>query len=387
MGAHKKKRFRIIIILLLFIIYFFLAARPIPREVILSPNWISSLTENTVAETFEGASLPVIAGGTPTGVTPTSFILGSRFGYVDSKGQFIVNRIMANNIYRGRNIWTEYEDEPSRIDIKNLSEETIISIENAGGYPVLLDDRVFILGSEQNALSEIDENGDLLWIYEFGAPLTCIDVAAGLVLTGSLDGIIEIFNSSGERIFYFEPGGSRYEVILGCALSRDGSRIGIISGIDQQRFLLLERFGSTGGDYKVIFHEFLNTGFRRPVRILFIDEDRRIVFERTGGIGCYNIRTRQGIFIPLDGEIYTIEESGDQGFLFLITSHGIIDKKLVGIRFPQDRLFNFNPGFTNANAIFLKAHFKSEDVFLGRDGSKLIVGGGSTLISYNLEEK
>jgi hypothetical protein len=199
--------------------------------------------------------------------------------------------------------------------------------------------------------------------------------------------MVEVLDSSGSRIYYFEPGGSRYAVILGCAISRDGSMLGIISGIDQQRFLMLERFGSTGGDYRVVYHEFLETGFRRPVHILFIDEDRRLVFEREGGLGCYNIRSRRGIFIPLDGEISAIDDSGSQGLFFLITSHSMRRNELIGIRIPQDRNFNFFGAGDVRDAIFMKASFKSDNVFLGRTGSMLIAGGGAVLVSFKLEDK
>jgi len=426
--AQKRKRIRIIIIILLFFTYFFLAARPVPREIILAPGWISSLTSSShVGSSLVNNSLAynTIESGSldgdqaeeyeePDNVTETQsvnfsdnnrvtnnrnlqylpFNLGSHFGYVDISGQFIIKKVITDNIYLSRNMWTEYASEPSNILIKNTREETIINIDPVGaaqGYPILLDDRIFIISSDQNSLSEIDKYGNIVWSYEFGAPLTCIDARAGLLLAGSLDGIIEIFNYTGERIFYFEPGGSRYAVILGCAISHDGSRIGIISGIDQQRFLLLERFGNTGGDFKVVYHEYLDTGFRRPVRILFIDEDQRIVFERTGGIGCYNIRYRRGIFIPLDGEIYAVEDSGDRGYFFLVTSHGLSEKKLVGIRFSADRWLPFSV-FPDTDTIFMKAPFKSNDVFLSRirlndNGSMIVVGGGQTLISFTLEEK
>lgn len=380
---QKKKKIRIIVTILLFFIYFIAAARPVPREMVLAAGWISSL-----ANLQEASGSPQQSDRRLDQPSDRHFpfSLGSHFGYVNSSGQFIINKIMTNNIYLSQNMWAEYSAEPETIEIKNILEETIISIEGARGYPVLLDNRVFILGSEQNSLSEIDAGGNVIWSYEFGAPLTCIDVAADIVLTGSLDGVIEVFDSSGERIFYFEPGGSRYAVILGCAISGSGSHIGIISGIDQQRFLLLERFGSTGGDYRVISHEFLETGFRRPVRISFVDEDRRIVYERAGGVGSYNIRTRQGMFIPLDGEIVAIDESGDDGFFFLVTSHSEMNKNLVGIKFPQDRV----PFFGTSNmldTVFLKAPFKSDDIFLSRDGSMLVAGGGTVLISFVLEEK
>ena len=381
--AQKKRKVLIIIVFLLFVVYFFLAARPVRREIVLELKWISSLIGGSYQNDSYQSNPSTVAGA----LLP--FTLGSGFGYVDSLGRFAINRTKANDIYLSQTMWTEYDPEPVNIEIKNVFEETIVNIENTRGYPILLDNRIFIVGSEQNSLSEIGADGNVLWSYEFGAPLTCIDAAAGFLVTGSIDGVVEVFNSVGERIFNFEPGGSRYSVILGCAISSNGSRIGIISGIDQQRFLLLEDSGTVGSaepsEYKVVYHEFLESNFRRPVRITFIDEDRRIVFERSGGLGCYNIRTRHGFFIPLDGEIVAIDDSGDDGFFFVITSHFNQEKRLTGIRLPQERLFFSS--VSARDAIFLSASFKTEDVFLGRTGSSLVTGGGSALISFGLEER
>ena len=377
--AQQKKRARIVIIFLIFIIYFLIAARPVPRETVLTPRWISSLTANSSTVSINGAA--------QTSGELLPFALGDSFGYIYPSGQFAVNRVKTRDIYLSEKMWTEYDAEPKNIVINNITEETIINIENAGGYPVLLDNRIFIIGSEQNALSEAGEDGSILWTYDFGAPLTCIDAAAGLVLTGSIDGAVEILDSGGRRVFYFEPGGSHYAVILGCALSSDGLRLGIICGIEEQRFLLFERYGSTGGEYKVVYHEFLGAGFRRPVRILFADEDRRVIYERAGGIGCYNIKSRYGINVPLDGGIAAIDTSGDQGFLFLITSRPEQRKDFIGIKFPQER-WSFSRFLGNArSSVFLKAEFKSDDVFLGRTGSTVVAGGGTTLISFELEER
>jgi len=377
----KKKGLTIVIIFLLFIVYFLVASRPIPRETVLNLSWISSLLGE------EGNYGPAVSSQ----LIP--FTLGSRYGYVDTAGQFALNKFKTDNIYLSSNMWTEYSAEPASVVINNIIDNSEITIENARGYPILLDNRIFILSSEQNALSEIGRNGNILWTYEFGAPLTAIDVRAGLVLTGSLDGMIEVFNSDGERIFHIDPTGSRFSVILGCAISRNGSRIAVISGIDRQRFLLFERLGNTGGEYKIIYHEFLETGFRRPVRVLFIDDDQRIIFEREGGIGFFNTRSRSSLFIPLDGEIAAIDESGDRGYLFLVTSHSFQQKNLIGIKFPPNRLFGVSQAAAQ-NAVFLRAPFKSDDVFLGRvpssdnnRSSMLIAGGGTTLISFNMEEK
>jgi hypothetical protein len=383
--AQKKNRIKVFLILIIFIVYFLIAARPVPRETVLTHKWIKSLALNPQTDFMQDENDLTNNAFSVSG-TLIPFTLGPRFGYIDSLGQFAINRTMVNDVYLSPGMWTEYGAEPANIVINNILDDTKIRIENPRGYPVLLDDRVFILGSEQNSLSQIGENGNILWTYEFGAPITCIDAASGLVVTGSLDGAVEVFNSDGERIYYFEPGGSRYSVILGCAISKDGSHIGIVCGIEQQRFLMFERFGSAGGEYKIIYHEFLETGFRRPVYVLFIDDDRRIVFERSGGIGCYTIKSRRGIFIPLDGRIAAVDGSGDQGFFFLITTHPGQEKRLTGIQFPQERLTGFseNPGL---DSIFLKASFKSDNVFLGRTGSTVVAGGGDALISFYLEEK
>ena len=375
--SKKKKKGQIIIISALFLVYFLVAARPVPREIILTPKWINSLeTEDPI----------IFKPNNSDYLFP--FTLGYHFGYIDSSGQFIVNRIKAGDIYLSGNMWTEYSPEPSVIEVKNIEGETIINIENPRGYPVLLDNRVFILGSEQNSLSEIDRNGKVIWIYEFGSVLTDMDVAAGLVAAVSVDGIVEILDNQGKRIYFFQPGGSRLEAIYGCAISRDGTRIGIISGYDPQRFLLLERFGTEDGEYRVVFHEFLDKGFRRPVRVLFIDEDARVVYERQGGINCYNLRSRRNIFIPLEGEVAAIDKSGDHGMLFLITQrmYQPMQKELIGIRLPEERGV-----LSLQDAVFLKAPFKSENVYLERkqtkSGSMLITGGGATLISFDLEER
>jgi len=162
-------------------------------------------------------------------------------------------------------------------------------------------------------------------------------------------------------------------VILGCALSRDGSRLAIISGIDSQRFLFLEHFGTGLGDYKVVYHEFLNGSFHRPVFISFVENDRWVMFERVGGLGFYEAGSRRTAKVDLDGEINAIDQSGGLGLVFTVVSRVPDRKELTGIMLP-DR-------------IMVAASFKSNDVFLGREDSQLLVGGGQKIIAFELERK
>ena len=368
MAAKEKRKIWLVMIFVAFVVYFFCAARPVPPETVLQIRWLSSLEsdEPVFADGFRQTGGAEVAGAFP-------FMLGGHFGYFDSEGRFAVNQMKEGNLSLSQTKWAQYGAEPDSVEVLDSSGALIETIENPHGYPMFLDGRTFILGSEQNSIAETDGAGGLLWEHEFAAPLTCADAASGFVLTGSIDGVAEILDFAGRRIFSFEPGGSQYSVILGCAFSRDGSRFAIISGIGEQRFLLLERFGAAGGEYKVVYHEFLGAGFRRPAHVAFIDQDRKVVFEREGGVGIYNIGGRGSLSIDLEGEIAALDSSGGEGRLFVIVKTDAGRNKLVGINLP--------------GKIFMRAPFVSDDVFMGRAGSRLFLGGGTTLASFELEKK
>jgi len=369
LGVTVKKKIWLVAVIVSFIAYFFLAAQKIPKQMVLVPCWISSLESGETVRIGKAADVDTDTGR----LFP--FSLGSRFGFVGQEdGRFSINRAAKSNVSLSGKYWAEYEAEPARVTIHDNTGEIYTVIENPRGYPFFLDEgRIFIIGSEQNSISEIDVSGSVLWSYDFAAQLTCVDAAAGLLLAGSLDGSIVIIDSSGRKVFSFEPGGSRYPVILGCALSRKGSGLAVISGIDNQRFLYLEHFGASPGDYKVVYHEFLGDGFRRPVFISFIDNDRWVIFERIGGLGFYEAGSRQTAKVVLDGEVCAIDQSGGQRLIFTVISKSENRKELTGIMLP-DR-------------IMVAAPFKSDDVFLGREDERLLIGGGQSIISFELERR
>jgi hypothetical protein len=357
----------------LFFVYFLGAARPIPLETVLVPRWLNSL---------EFGNPMVLGGGVATASTSSAvslshqmipFSLGDRFGFVSRDGHLSVNQIKKANISLSPEYWAEYEAEPARITINGNDGETVTVIEDPSGYPFFLDGKIFLISSAQTAISAVDVSGTQTWTYEFAAPLTCVDSAAGLLLVGSLDGMVGLLDSSGKQILSFEPSGSRYPVILGCAISRDGSRLALICGVDEQRFLILEHFGSSAGDYKVVYHEFLGHGFRRPVYITFAENDRWVVFERGDGLGFYEISSRKSEQVRLDGEICAIDHSGGKGMVFAVVSYSETQKKLIGIRLP--------------GKVVIESPFISKEAFLGRMDSRVIAGGGQTLASFDLEKR
>jgi hypothetical protein len=373
--AKQGRKYWFVGTLFLFVVYMFVAARPIPQETVMVPQWLSSL-ESGYSIPLAGAESAGAGGAYPDGgaLSAAPFQLGNRFGYVDDRGALLVNRIKDRKLFLSVPYWAEYDNVPEQIPILDNTGNPLFTIGESGaaqGYPLYLDGRLFLIGREMNTLIALDEGGEPLWSYDFAAPLTCSDGAAGFILTGSLDGTVEILNPEGKQFFYFSPGGSRIPVILGCAISRDGSRLGIISGIDDQRFMLLERYGDPGrGEFRVVYHEFLDDGFRRPVYISFIDNDNRIVFERQGGIGIYDLRNRGTRTIPLEGTVLALDTEGSGGIFFAIAAQPGRQKELVGIKLP--------------GTVILRAPFRSDHAFLRRAGQRLYLGGGNALAAFEL---
>jgi hypothetical protein len=366
MDRVKKKRVIFMAIAAMFL-YAFIAAIPVPEETVLSMNWIKSL------EAVETGYEDQVTGDEQM----IPFELGAYFGYVSRNGRFSVKKNKKGYVSLSDYLWAEYDAEATDIEVKDPYNKTVFNIKDGAGYPFFLDSRSFIMYPEQNSVSQLNIVSDgvsasttVAWTYDFAAPVTCVDAAAGLFLAGTLDGAIELIDGNGRRVYFSEPSGSRIAAIYGCALSPDGKKIAVVSGLDKQRFILLEQFGLT---WRVTFHEFLEEGLRRNVFVTFVDNGSKIVFERDSGLGLHDIKLRSSYSIPLDGDVTAIDGSGNDGMIFLVTSWKQNDKKLIGFKFP--------------GIVMIEAPFKSQYMFLARRGSELFTGGKTTLASFKIEQK
>ncbi len=349
--AEKKRRNWILLGAAAFVVYLFTASSPIESETVLEPIWLKYTAEATNDPAAAGDLIP--------------FRTNRHFGYFDVEGRLSVVRAATGRYALSPFAWTEFPAIPASLDIRSPRDEAILRTEERG-YPFFSDNRVFMIGSEQNSITALNETGAARWKRDFPSPITCADAAAGLLLVGMLDGSVELLNEAGSRVFAFDPGGSRIPVIVAAKLSRDGRRIALIAGIDLQRFLLLERSGTS---YKVSHHEYLEKGFRRAVKIAFVDGERRVVFEREGALGVYDIRSGKSWRTPLGGDLVALEDSGTDGKLFLILVAGN-RKELVGLRLPSD--------------IYMRAPYRSGSTFIARLGERLYLGGNDAIAAFDI---
>ncbi len=359
--AKKKKKIKIPIVVLLFVLYIFLAAQPVQLETVLQSQWITSVKTVSAEENAEGMV---------TQETLTPFILNNRFGYIDGSGSLLFNNEREGYVSLSDSRWAQYERIPEEIEIKSPFNEALFSIAEPEGYPFFLNNRNFIMGKNQNSISSVDDSGTVRWTYDFDAPVTCVDANADYLFTGLLNGKVILLDRGGNNVFSFDALGSRIPVIYACKISDDGSRLAVISGLDEQRFLLFEQYA---GSYRVIYHEYTGEGFRRPVMLSFVDGGRRVVFERVEGLGIYDIETRESVTVPLEGSVYAMDSKGIDDRFFVIISLPDGGKNLVSIRYP--------------GTITCRAPFRTESAFMSRNDSALIIGGGDALISFTLEKR
>ncbi|MDR1363664.1 MAG: WD40 repeat domain-containing protein [Spirochaetaceae bacterium] len=362
--SRIKKKYVIAAAVLAALLYAFIAAGPVTEETVLSSNWIKPV-ESGYSENIDRNEQLI------------PFELGASFGYISQDGRFSINKTKKAYASLSSYFWAEYGAQDNLIDVKNPYGETVFNIEDGYGYPFFLDSRSFIMHNEQNSVSQIEDvqNGSsgaakIAWTYDFASPLSCVDAAAGLFLAGTLDGTIELLDNAGRRVYFSEPSGSRVAAVFGCALSKDGKKIALVSGIDEQRFILIEQFGAT---WRITFHEFLGEGLRRNVYVMFVDNDNKVAFERESGLGVYDIKSHTSYSVPLDGEITALDSSGSNGMLFLISSKNEYNKKLVGIKFPD--------------IVMIEAPFNSKDAFLSVKDDVLFAGGKTAIASFTIEKK
>lgn len=362
--AEEKKRYRIILILAIFVVYALVAAEPVTQETVLTAQWIKSL-ESSYAE--QGIGLKNLAAAAEELIP---FELGSHFGYAAADGRMTINQEKKAYVSFSSEMWAEYVDEDSVIAIKNPYGDPVLTLENRYGYPFFLDSRIFVMGSEQNSVSELSRDGELLWSYDFASMITCADAAAGFFLCGTIDGSIALIDSDGALIYSSETSGSRVSAIYGCAMAKDGLSFSCISGLDKQRFIFFEQFGSS---WRITHHEFLEDGFKRPVNIQYVDNGSRVVYERENALGLYDLKKRKCHVIPLDGVVRAITGAGNHDLLFLLVAPNPENKLLVVIKYPE--------------TIMIQAPFASDVAFLQERGNRLFLGGGLTMAAFDVEKK
>ena len=330
------------------LIYLIVAAKPISPEFTLKTLWTLNL-DNAIPRTVQAETIKE---------DPIPFVLGNRYGYISPDGAFLDTRSLQQNqlISITPKLVSVINPIPDTVTIESWASRTAILIKDATGYPFLVQDRIFLIGKDQDSIASITASGTVRWNYGVSSPITALDCNLDKILIGTLDGTVYLLSSEGELLYTFQPGGSRLSIILGAALASDGDNIALISGIDKQRFILLSKSGQT---YKVVHHQFLNTDYRRQVIIKFAQNNQYVLFEGKSNLSVFDGLKKRLYEIPIDKPIQAIEtlENNNNVFVMAGTEN---QRQLIALSLPNKKM--------------LSSSFVSPESFIYGRSDQLIVG-------------
>lgn len=312
----KKSYFAALFVFLLLLLFLFPVSTG--EEFFLVPQRVIDLND--------GGAFPVTDDkGT------ISFTLGDHFGYFTEDMELSYLNLQDFRVAVSDQAFIKYSKVPSILDIQDSVGRGKAVIEKSG-YPVIEKDRIVVLSESHISLYDLE--GNLLWEKVILSYITSIAVSNGDVLVGFLDGSCKLIGESGEVLLNYRPGGSRIESIYGVALSGDTRTIALISGLDPQRFIILEE---RKGEYKPVNHFELDYQYRRTVSMNFSSDNNRIFFENPKGINVYDVDARNLDFLEGSGHLVEIFVDEKTGFYSLLVAKDSFGE--LNILTPSDRIF------------------------------------------------
>ncbi len=331
------------------LIYVFIAVKPVAPEFFFQPVWTTTLPESPLA--FDStAAFPD---------TAEAFILGDRFGYFTPEGTILFSRQFEAMVSASNRAWCAYPTDVKTTEVFQPNGTKLFTL-NGAGFLHLDRERAYLFLPGGNGLSQISESGTVLWTYENTAPITAFNSSPSGTVVGYADGKLVCLDADGSEKMSFFPGGSDQQVILGAAISEDGSMIACVSGIDKQRFLLLKY---TGNHYKVATHLWLEGNLKRQAFVAFEENAETVLFETQGALGLLDTASLRSHFIPAAGQILTAGRHSEDGVFVVLAKNGN-EYTLSAVEKPDHQLAATT--FTANNAFLIQ---RGQSVFLGIDRS------------------
>jgi len=338
--------------LILITVYYFLFPRGSGKEIIVSPESLTILEQ--IDSTVSPSSIPVSVVHS-----------GSTTGYLNSKHElftlFRAERMAADRHW----IAVSVDDGLSLME----PDGRLISRIQDSGYPISRNGQLFLYRNDFGILSKINpQNGRYLWSTEYISAITVLDAIPGKTLVGLLDGRIELIDDSGNVLLTYRPGGSRVEAVYGVALSDDGSKIALISGLDPQRFVLLEE---RKNGYRPVAHHDTETDFRRLVSIDFIRHDGQVLYENNGFINSVNLNGYGIHPLKLSGRLINVIDNPVNNTLLLFSKDDGKDSMKILTR--QDRTLFESPLPSD-----------TAEIVRDRDYSLIVTGNSIAVLEFSV---
>lgn len=278
---EEKTKFRVAAMMtaVIGVAYFLACATPLPKPLAIKPVWVDEIPANQTYRSDAVAPVDRIL----------SFETGDLYGYFDTKGGVVASGTRSYGVSVTDSGYVRWDEKPASVSFVD-PRGAVQFTTTMQGYPFMDGHRRFMVSANQSTITEFDNTGGLLWAYDFPSIVTAFSSNDDIAVFGTLDGRIIALDRKGREVLSFAPGGSRIPCIYGCAISPDGRTIAATAGLDRQRIVVLEKREEA---YRVTWHSWMESEFRRPVAMSFTEDGRELVFETQGGIGVYDVASRK----------------------------------------------------------------------------------------------
>jgi len=360
MEETGKKNIAIIGVILAGIVYFLVCAAPLPKELLLLPVWARSFAA------APAAPAPAVSASSLKDLHP--FRIGDRFGYFSTSGDILFSATVPFGLAVSKDSYALYDQTSNGFSVRSPVGSELFKV-SMPGYPFFAAGRRFVLGTSQDSVSELDANGARAWSYDFPSIVTAFGASPELAVFGLMDGTLVGLDPSGRETLHFSSGGSSIPGIYGVAVSPDGQLVAAIAGLDRQRLVVLEKRYSA---YRVTWHRWLESDFRRPVAIAFTEDGKRLMYEAPGGVGIFERETRNDYLIaaPAANQLGLSVKTRD---ILVLLAGGEDAKRLICVAAPDRRLVDLP--------------IVASQTFIDVSGDSIFLGADDELIRMDLREE
>lgn len=343
---HKKgAAFYVFLGIVFSIVYIILAAEPLTKEHQFIPQW--KLDVNAQIQKAHASR-----------EKPLYFKLGQTMGYFTESGKLLSVETFPFKAAISERYYAPYNTYGSSIDFFTPDGEKAGTLTESG-FPLFDKDRIFVFLAGGASFVECDSDGKRKWEYNGTVPITAFDSSPSGCVAGFADGTVRQFSPDGTVIQKFSPGGSDYQVILGAALSSDGSMIALVAGQNRQRFVLMKKYDA---QTKIVFHEYIAQSDPRQRLVEFSKDGSTVWYNYKDTLGIVDTKSGKASHLPIRGQAISLEECGN--LVFVLTK----DDAQYTV-YAIEKFDTMNGSFS----------FEAQSAFIRTDGENLFVGKDSTI--------
>jgi hypothetical protein len=348
------------------IAYFLVCAFPLQKELVLVPGWTRSLLQAPAAPAASSKRSGPAQGSAST--APLPFRLGGSFGYFTPDGSILFAGTAPYGVALAPDAYATYDRLSEGFTIQSPDGATLARVASVG-YPFFAAGRRFVIAPDQGTVSELAKNGAIAWTYQLGSVATCFDASPSIVAFGLIDGRIVGLGTSGAVLLDFAPGGSHVPGVYGVAVSPDGLLVAAITGLDRQRLVVMEKRSSA---YRVAYHRYLASDYRRPVYMAFTGDGSRLAYESPSGVGVYDRASRSETVIATPAAS-SLGLTTMGGRLMVLLSGNGEERRLVCAALPDRRVVDLG--------------LKAQLAFVETQGDSLFLGLDQDIVRMDLAER